>query len=113
MRESSSSAGGQLEHPSEVNSSTITAFRFAAAIGLNAIATSTATTTKSKIPCSHERRFFIRILYGCREQTDVRFIRCSVCPSGYNDRILQLTAAITFAHQLNSLGEFGKSGWED
>src|SRR5215472_11894089 len=69
-RESSASAGGQLEHPSEVNSSTTTAFRFDVEGGLNDIATSTTATTSNRIPCSHGRRFFIHILYGYHAQTD-------------------------------------------
>src|SRR5437016_5417012 len=55
MRPNSSSAGGQLEHPSEVNSSTTTAFRWAGGngAGLRMKAPKTTMSPSNRMPCSH------------------------------------------------------------
>src|SRR5437764_12712354 len=55
MRPNSSSAGGQLEHPSEVNSSTTTAFRWAGGngAGLRMKAPKTTMSPSKRMPCSH------------------------------------------------------------
>src|SRR5437763_1527175 len=60
MRLSNSSAGGQLEHPSDVNNSTTTAFLCAfPGAGLKTNAPSKKTDPSNKAPCHHERELFM------------------------------------------------------
>src|SRR5947207_14326365 len=66
MRVKSSSAGGQLEHPSEVNNSTITAFLCAGpGAGLKTNAPSRNTDPTSKTRYSHESEFLIFHSFPC------------------------------------------------
>src|SRR5205807_2653691 len=59
-RASNSSAGGQLEHPSEVNNSTMTAFLCAGPVaGLTMKAPSSSTNPSSNTPCLQESEFFM------------------------------------------------------
>src|SRR5436305_8570692 len=66
MRPNSSSAGGQLEHPSEVNSSTTTAFRWAGGngTGLRMKAPKTTMSPSNRMPCSHGDARLIRKYYA-------------------------------------------------
>src|SRR5579859_3658574 len=105
MRVKSSSAGGQLEHPSEVNSSTTTAFLWVSpGAGLKANAPSRKTNPNTTMrppnagpttfsnPFHHKIRFFIRhsfLILSC-----------------HNYRINQLSVTVSLPHQLNALREF-------
>jgi hypothetical protein len=62
---SSASAGGQLEHPSDVNSSTTTVFRCAAGagVGLSTNAPKATTKTSAKVTLSQLALTFIPLAY--------------------------------------------------
>src|SRR5438477_12363061 len=66
IRLNNSSAGGQLEQPSEVNSSTTTAFRWAGGngAGLRMKAPKTTMSPSNRMPCSHGDARLIRKYYA-------------------------------------------------